>query len=59
MTGFFPIMMFGLPAAKPEKCKAVTGMLIGLALTSFLDTSVQVIIRINVESVADDMKKHV
>ncbi|HDX9589897.1 TPA: PTS transporter subunit EIIC [Bacillus pseudomycoides] len=44
MTGFFPIMMFGLPAAcfamiaaaKPEKRKAVTGMLIGLALTSFL-----------------------
>ncbi|WP_028401094.1 N-acetylglucosamine-specific PTS transporter subunit IIBC [Ectobacillus panaciterrae] len=44
MTGFFPIMMFGLPAAaiamiaaaKPEKRKAVTGMLLGLALTSFL-----------------------
>lgn len=44
MTGFFPIMMFGLPAAtlamiaaaKPEKRKAVSGMLAGLALTSFL-----------------------
>lgn len=44
MTGFFPIMMFGLPAAclamitaaKPEKRKAVTGMLLGIALTSFL-----------------------
>ncbi|RJS58924.1 N-acetylglucosamine-specific PTS transporter subunit IIBC [Bacillus sp. PK3_68] len=44
MTGFFPIMMFGLPAAaaamiaaaKKEKRKAVAGMLGGLALTSFL-----------------------
>ena len=44
MTGFFPIMMFGLPAAafaiiaaaKPEKRKAVSGMFIGLAITSFL-----------------------
>jgi len=44
MTGFFPIMMFGLPAAclamitaaKPGKRKAVTGMLLGIALTSFL-----------------------
>lgn len=44
MTGFFPIMMFGLPAAclamitaaKPEKRKAVTGMLVGIAITSFL-----------------------
>ncbi len=44
MTGFFPVMMFGLPAtcfamiatAKPEKRKMVTGMLAGLALTSFL-----------------------
>ncbi|MEH7107691.1 MULTISPECIES: N-acetylglucosamine-specific PTS transporter subunit IIBC [Bacillaceae] len=44
MTGFFPIMMFGLPAAafaiiaaaKPEKRKAVSGMFIGVALTSFL-----------------------
>ncbi|MDQ0155512.1 PTS system N-acetylglucosamine-specific IIC component [Robertmurraya andreesenii] len=44
MTGFFPVMMFGLPsaafaiiaAAKPEKRKAVSGMFIGLALTSFL-----------------------
>ncbi|MEH7349316.1 N-acetylglucosamine-specific PTS transporter subunit IIBC [Gottfriedia acidiceleris] len=44
MTGFFPIMMFGLPAAafamiaaaKPERRKTVAGMFIGLALTSFL-----------------------
>ncbi len=44
MTGFFPIMMFGLPAvalaiyfaAKKEKRKAVGGMLLSLALTSFL-----------------------
>ncbi|SFC86066.1 PTS system, N-acetylglucosamine-specific IIC component [Bacillus sp. OV322] len=44
MTGFFPVMMFGLPAAafaiiaaaKPEKRKQVSGMFIGLALTSFL-----------------------
>jgi PTS system N-acetylglucosamine-specific IIC component len=44
MTGFFPIMMFGLPAAafamiaaaKKERRKTVTGMLIGLAFTSFL-----------------------
>jgi N-acetylglucosamine PTS system EIICBA or EIICB component len=44
MTGFFPVMMFGLPAAafamiaaaKKERRKAVTGMLIGLAFTSFL-----------------------
>lgn len=44
MTGFFPIMMFGLPAAclamisaaKKENRKAVTGMLLGIALTSFL-----------------------
>ncbi|WP_088067953.1 N-acetylglucosamine-specific PTS transporter subunit IIBC [Gottfriedia luciferensis] len=44
MTGFFPIMMFGLPAAafamiaaaKPERRKTVSGMFIGLALTSFL-----------------------
>ncbi|MBT2686672.1 PTS transporter subunit EIIC [Bacillus sp. ISL-47] len=44
MTGFFPVMMFGLPAAafaiiaaaKPERRKAVSGMFIGLALTSFL-----------------------
>ncbi|MGE7879671.1 N-acetylglucosamine-specific PTS transporter subunit IIBC [Peribacillus muralis] len=44
MTGFFPIMMFGLPAAalamiaaaKKEKRKLVTGMLVGLAFTSFL-----------------------
>ncbi|NHM32350.1 N-acetylglucosamine-specific PTS transporter subunit IIBC [Neobacillus terrae] len=44
MTGFFPIMMFGLPAAalamiaaaKKERRKTVTGMLIGIAFTSFL-----------------------
>ncbi|WP_223593097.1 N-acetylglucosamine-specific PTS transporter subunit IIBC [Neobacillus bataviensis] len=44
MTGFFPVMMFGLPAAglamvaaaKPEKRKATLGMFIGVALTSFL-----------------------
>lgn len=44
MTGFFPIMMFALPAAclamittaKKENRKAVTGMLLGVALTSFL-----------------------
>lgn len=44
MAGFFPVMMFGLPAAafamiaaaKKERRKAVSGMLIGLAFTSFL-----------------------
>lgn len=44
MAGFLPIMMFGLPAvalaiyfaAKKEKRKAVGGMLLSLALTSFL-----------------------
>ncbi|WP_418957303.1 PTS transporter subunit EIIC [Streptomyces tritici] len=44
MSGFFPIMMFGLPAAalaiahsaRPERRKAVTGMMISLALTSFV-----------------------
>lgn len=44
MTGFFPIMMFGLPAAalamiaaaKKEKRKVVAGMLIGLGFTAFL-----------------------
>jgi len=44
MSGFFPVMMFGLPAAclamyhtaKPEKRNAVGGMLFSLALTSFL-----------------------
>ncbi|MDD9311532.1 N-acetylglucosamine-specific PTS transporter subunit IIBC [Cytobacillus firmus] len=44
MTGFFPIMMFGLPgaalamvaAAKKEKRKAVAGAMAGLAFTSFL-----------------------
>jgi len=44
MAFFFPIMMFGLPAiglaiyfaAKKEKRKAVGGMLVSLALTSFL-----------------------
>ncbi|MDQ0298064.1 PTS system N-acetylglucosamine-specific IIC component [Salibacterium salarium] len=44
MAGMFPIMMFGLPAAclamiiaaKPEKRAQVSGLLAGLALTSFL-----------------------
>ncbi|WP_432095916.1 PTS transporter subunit EIIC [Streptomyces sp. bgisy100] len=44
MSGFFPIMMFGLPAAalaiaqcaRPERRKAVTGMMISVALTSFV-----------------------
>lgn len=44
MTGFFPIMMFGLPAAalaiahtaRPERRKAVLGMMMSLALTSFV-----------------------
>jgi PTS system N-acetylglucosamine-specific IIC component len=44
MTGFFPVMMFGLPAAclamyraaPPERRKAVSGLLASMALTSFL-----------------------
>ena len=44
MAGFFPVMMFGLPAAclamyqcaKPEKRRAVGGILLSMALTSFL-----------------------
>ncbi|WP_110113044.1 N-acetylglucosamine-specific PTS transporter subunit IIBC [Bacillus sp. CGMCC 1.16541] len=44
MSGFFLVMMFGLPAAafamiaaaKKERRKALTGALVGLALTSFL-----------------------
>lgn len=44
MTGFFPVMMFGLPAAcfamwraaRPDRRKAVGGMLLSMALTSFL-----------------------
>jgi len=44
MSGFFPVMMFGLPAAclamyheaLPERRKAVAGLLLSLALTSFL-----------------------
>ena len=44
MTGFFPVMMFGLPAAcfamyrsaLPERRKAVGGMLVSMGLTSFL-----------------------
>ncbi|WP_293858438.1 N-acetylglucosamine-specific PTS transporter subunit IIBC [Steroidobacter sp.] len=44
MSGFFPVMMFGLPAAclamyrtaAPERRKAVGGMLFSMALTSFL-----------------------
>ncbi|WP_338696988.1 PTS transporter subunit EIIC [Streptomyces sp. Q6] len=43
-SGFFPIMMFGLPAAaiamahcaRPERRKAVMGMMISLAATSFV-----------------------
>lgn len=43
-SGFFPVMMFGLPAAClamyheafPERRKAVGGLLVSLALTSFL-----------------------
>jgi N-acetylglucosamine PTS system EIICBA or EIICB component len=44
MTGFFPVMMFGLPAAclamyraaRPERRKAVAGLLASMAFTSFL-----------------------
>lgn len=44
MSGFFPVMMFGLPAAclamyraaLPEKRRGLAGMFISLALTSFL-----------------------
>ena len=44
MSGFFPVMMFGLPGAclamyrtaAPEKRKAVGGMFFSMALTSFL-----------------------
>ena len=44
MSGFFPVMMFGLPAAclamyrtaPPERRQAVGGMLLSMALTSFL-----------------------
>ncbi|HEX6637961.1 MAG TPA: N-acetylglucosamine-specific PTS transporter subunit IIBC [Steroidobacteraceae bacterium] len=44
MTGFFPVMMFGLPGAclamyrtsSPEKRAAVGGLLFSMALTSFL-----------------------
>ncbi|MBU9711876.1 N-acetylglucosamine-specific PTS transporter subunit IIBC [Evansella tamaricis] len=44
MAGFFPIMMFGLPAAaiamifaaKKHRRKAIAGMMIGIAFTSFL-----------------------
>lgn len=44
MTGFFPVMMFGLPAAclamyhaaRPERRRAVAGLLFSLALTSAL-----------------------
>ena len=44
MTGFFPVMMFGLPAAclamyheaRPDRRRAVGGMLLSLALTSLL-----------------------
>lgn len=44
MSGFFPVMMFGLPAAclamyqtaRDDRRKAVGGMLLSMALTSFL-----------------------
>ncbi|HWJ36004.1 MAG TPA: N-acetylglucosamine-specific PTS transporter subunit IIBC [Steroidobacteraceae bacterium] len=44
MTGFFPVMMFGLPGAclamyhtaRPERRAAVAGLLVSLGLTSFL-----------------------
>jgi PTS system N-acetylglucosamine-specific IIC component len=44
MAGYFPVMMFGLPAAclamyhtaKPERRKAVGGMLLSVAATAFL-----------------------
>jgi PTS system N-acetylglucosamine-specific IIC component len=44
MSGFFPVMMFGLPAAclamyhaaRPERRKAVAGALLSMALTAFL-----------------------
>jgi len=44
MSGFFPVMMFGLPAAclamyhtaRPERRKEVGGMLASMALTAFL-----------------------
>src|SRR5215212_2766200 len=44
MAGFFPVMMFGLPAAclamyraaRPERRKAVSGLLASMAFTSFL-----------------------
>jgi PTS system N-acetylglucosamine-specific IIC component len=44
MSGFFPVMMFGLPGAclamyhtaRPEKRAGVAGLLLSLALTSFL-----------------------
>ncbi|MFD8593963.1 PTS transporter subunit EIIC [Kitasatospora sp. NPDC059646] len=44
MSGFFPVMMFGLPAAaiaiahcaRPERRRAVLGMMVSLALTSFV-----------------------
>jgi PTS system N-acetylglucosamine-specific IIC component len=44
MSGFFPVMMFGLPAAclamyhtaLPERRRAVGGLLMSIALTSFL-----------------------
>ena len=44
MAGFFPVMMFGLPAAclamiltaQPSRRKATAGLLVSMALTSFL-----------------------
>jgi PTS system N-acetylglucosamine-specific IIC component len=44
MSGFFPVMMFGLPgaclamyrAARPDRREAIGGLLLSIALTSFL-----------------------
>lgn len=44
MTGFYPVMMFGLPAAclamahmaRPENRRATSGIMLSMALTSFL-----------------------
>jgi phosphotransferase system glucose/maltose/N-acetylglucosamine-specific IIC component len=54
MTGFFPIMMFGLPAAalamyhtaRPERKKAVGGLMLASALSAFL-TGVTEALRFN------------
>ena len=62
MTGFFPIMMFALPAAclamittaKRRKRKAVTGMLIGIAFTSFLTGITEPICLLYTSDAADE-----